>query len=71
MNVNNMLGNLEGEKMRKFETPVMSIQKLVSEEIVRTSSCFEAHDCLSCYCVAVTCDGTYECIGLNCPSLED
>lgn len=58
--------------MKKFMNPVMSIQKLDKEEIIRTSggTCFEIFQCVDCYCTAVTCDPVYTCDGLKCPSLD-
>ena len=52
--------------MKKFEMPTMSIQRLEPEDIIRTSGCFEAYDCLECYCAAVTCEGDYSCTGFKC-----
>ena len=57
--------------MKRFEAPVMSIQKLVSEEIVRTSGCFEIFACEDCYCTAVQCESGYVCDGLKCSTLND
>lgn len=57
--------------MKRFEAPVMRIQKLVSEEIVRTSSCFEIFACEDCYCTMVQCEAGYVCDGLKCPTLGD
>lgn len=56
--------------MKKFDTPVMIIQKFGTEEIIRTSTCFEIFACLDCYCTSVTCDGTYICEAQNCPTLD-
>lgn len=45
--------------MRKFEMPIMEIQRLASEDVLTSSDCrVEALGCTSCYCVAVDC-GTY------------
>ena len=58
--------------MKRFDVPVMKIQKLESEEIMRTSTgCFESFACKECYCGIVQCGGSYECSGLVCPSLSD
>ncbi len=58
--------------MKKFEVPMMSIQKLDSENIIRTSgNCFETFACTECYCELVQCGGTYECTGLRCNTLSD
>ena len=60
----------EGTKMKVFEKPVMDVQRLDAEEIMSTSVCFEAFECKSCYCSAVTCDPVYTCTGLSCPGLD-
>jgi hypothetical protein len=57
--------------MKKFEKPVMMIQKLDPEGVIGTSSCFEKFACTSCYCQTVQCGGTYECIGLVCEKLSE
>ena len=59
--------------MKKFEFPVMSIQKLDAEDFMRTStpSCFETFACTECYCGMVQCASGYECSGLVCNSLSD
>lgn len=57
--------------MKKFDAPEMKIQKLEPEDIMRTSACFEAHACTSCYCSVVSCPNGYSCVGLTCPTLSD
>ena len=43
--------------MRRFEEPMMEIQRLDSEDIFTASDCrTEALGCPSCYCSAVGCD---------------
>lgn len=56
--------------MKSFDVPMMQVQKLENEEILRTSSCFESYACKECYCSLVQCGGTYTCTGLVCPTLE-
>ncbi len=57
--------------MKRFETPVMSILKLGTEEIIRASGCMvEVLACIDCYCTSVTCDGTYTCTSQVCPILD-
>ena len=58
--------------MKRFEAPIMNIQKLANEEIIRTSvGCMvESLACLDCYCTSVQCSGTYVCEGLRCPILS-
>ena len=57
--------------MKSFKAPIMNIQKLGAEEIIRTSGCaVEILACLDCYCTSVQCEGTYVCEGLNCPTLS-
>ena len=47
--------------MKKFEAPMMDIQRFDSEEIIAASGCtVKALGCTSCYCVAVTCEHTPE-----------
>lgn len=55
--------------MKKFEIPMMRVQRLEPENIMRTSNCFESFDCKECYCRAVQCGGTFVCDGLVCPCL--
>ena len=58
--------------MKKFSVPTMTIQKLEDEDVMRTSGgCFEINACVDCYCGIVTCEGTYGCDGLQCPTLSD
>ena len=58
--------------MKKFKIPRMKIQYLAPEEIMGgPSTCFEAHACVDCYCIAVQCPDGYVCTGLNCPTLDD
>lgn len=55
-----------GRIMKKFETPMMDIQRFNAEDTISTSGCsVEAFDCSGCYCVRVDCDETYtpECSG--------
>ena len=54
--------------MKQFEAPRMDIQYLDSEEIIRTSGCWESFDCEVCYNDAVACDD-YTCTGLVCTCL--
>ena len=57
--------------MKKFEVPMMSIQRLGTEEIIRTSGCqVEVQACVSCYCTEVTCDSGYVCTSEVCPTLD-
>ena len=53
--------------MRKFEAPNMKIQKLENEDFIRTSSCYQSHDCEGCYCGIVICNSGYDCTSLICP----
>jgi len=63
---------LEGdEKMKKFEAPVITVQKLEPEFIMAASNCFEEDACTECYCGLVQCGGKYECVGLVCGRLSD
>lgn len=58
--------------MKKFEVPTINIQKLVSENILTGSSCFEKFACTECYCSLVQCNQTkYSCTGLVCGTLSD
>ena len=57
--------------MKKFLAPEMNVQRLDSEGIINTSSCFERFACTDCYCQTVQCGGTYECTGLVCNRLSD
>lgn len=58
--------------MKRFDTPVMSVQKLSTETIITGSSCLvEVQACLDCYCVGVTCDSSYVCTSQVCPTLDD
>ena len=56
--------------MKKFVRPEINIQRLEKENVMSTSSCFEAFECKKCYCSAVTCDPVYDCSGLSCPGLD-
>lgn len=64
---------LDKEKeMKRFNIPVIEIQRLDPEEIIEGKSvCFEKYACKECYCAAVQCGGTYLCTGLVCPTLSD
>ena len=43
--------------MKKFEVPQINVIQLSSENVFTDSQCqVEALGCVSCYCVAVTCD---------------
>lgn len=57
--------------MKKFVHPVMNVQRLEADDIVRTSSCFEIFACEDCYCTSVTCADAYVCEGLKCSILSD
>ena len=59
--------------MKRFAAPVMNVQRLEADDIVRTSGshCFEIFACEDCYCTSVTCADTYVCDGLKCSSLSD
>ncbi|MBR0228357.1 MAG: hypothetical protein IJQ62_08410 [Clostridia bacterium] len=56
--------------MKKFEVPMMDIQRFDTEDIIYTSKvcAVEAFNCPSCYCVAVDC-GEFTCDANNfgCP----
>lgn len=56
--------------MKMFNMPEMNVQRLEAENVMSTSSCFEAFECKSCYCSAVTCQEGYVCTGLSCPGLD-
>jgi len=46
--------------MKKFETPMMDIQRFNTEDTISTSGCtVEALGCVGCYCIGVDCDNTY------------
>ena len=52
--------------MKKFEAPVMSIDKLDPTEVIATSGCPEAHSCKGCYCAIVDCDSAWSCNDVIC-----
>jgi hypothetical protein len=56
---------------KEFNKPNMNILILQPEEMMLTSSCFEAHACEECYCSAVQCGGTYVCTGFKCSTYYD
>jgi hypothetical protein len=56
--------------MKRFETPMMEIQRLSTEDIFTNSCTVEALGCTSCYCVAVTCDD-YTCSSHQCSCDND
>lgn len=52
--------------MRKFEMPMMEIQRLTSEDVFTASGCtVEALGCYSCYCIGVDCDD-FSCSSHDC-----
>ena len=55
--------------MKKFEIPMMDIQRFDAEEAISTSTCYQSFACKDCYCTAVGCSWPYECNSLNCPTL--
>lgn len=56
--------------MRKFNAPLMEIQRLAQEDVFTASNCrVEAEGCPSCYCVAVVCDD-YTC-SHTCPGCDN
>ena len=58
--------------MKRFEKPIMIIQRLERDEILRTSGCMvEAVACISCYASAVECPSGFTCSSLVCPTLND
>ncbi len=58
--------------MKKFEIPMIHVQRLEADYIITGSECMvEADACLKCYCSGVTCDGTYTCDGFLCPRYDD
>lgn len=58
--------------MKKFETPVLDVQKLDMEGIIATScQVCNTVGCLDCYCGSVTCDPPYSCDSRNCPTYCD
>ncbi len=57
--------------MKAFKTPRMTLCRLETEELMRSSTCFEIFACVDCYCTKVVCDDVYVCDGLNCPTLSD
>lgn len=58
--------------MKKFEIPMMVIQRLNAEFTTYSSDCMvEADVCLSCYCSGVTCEGKYSCDGFECPRYDE
>lgn len=59
----------EGKKMKRFETPVLEIQRLAPEDVFTTSCTVEALGCDSCYCIGVVCD-EYSC-NHQCPGCYD
>ena len=42
--------------MKKFELPMMEVQRFAPEDVFTTSCRTEGLGCDSCYCVAVSCD---------------
>ena len=52
--------------MRKFEVPIMRIQRLEKEDFMMTSGCYLIYTCEDCYCAIVTCASAYSCSGLKC-----
>ena len=53
--------------MRKFEKPIIDIQRFNKEDFVMTSgTCPQIHTCEDCYCAIVTCESAYSCSGLKC-----
>lgn len=56
-----------GNTMKRFEAPVMSVDRLDTAEVIATSSgCWEAHECKNCYCGVVDCDDTWSCNKVIC-----
>ena len=58
--------------MKKFEAPMMDIQRLDAEDVIATSRvcAVEAYNCESCYCVAVDC-GIFTCDANDCGDCYD
>ena len=58
--------------MKKFEVPMMNIQRLDAEDVIATSTvcAVEAFHCASCYCVAVDC-GSFTCGDNECSGCYD
>ena len=52
--------------MKRFEAPMMEMQKLPVEDVFTASDCnIEALGCYSCYCISVDCDN-FECTTHDC-----
>lgn len=59
--------------MKKFDAPVMDIQRLDLDGIISTSSCQVCNTvgCIDCYCGVVACTPPYNCDSRNCPTFCD
>ena len=56
--------------MKKFNVPVMDVQKLDPEGVIATSSCEVCNTvgCIACYCGVVDCETGYTCDSRVCPT---
>ena len=54
------------DTVKKFGVPMMVLQKLETEEFMRTSGCYQMYECEDCYCAVVFCDDAFSCTGLKC-----
>ena len=59
--------------MKKFNVPVVDVQRLDLEGIIATSSCQVCNTvgCIDCYCGVVECEGVYTCDSRNCPTYDE
>jgi len=57
--------------MKRFEAPVMDVQRLDPDEAI-TTSCGVCNSvgCIRCYCGTVSCSPVYTCTSLECPTLD-
>ena len=60
--------------MKRFDDPMMIIQHINPDEILRTSECWNEYlACIKCYETAAICPNGYgieHCSGLECPRLQ-
>ena len=56
--------------MKKFQVPMMDIQRFDAEEAIFTSTtCQQSFACEDCYCTSVGCAWPYDCNSLKCGTL--
>ena len=60
-------GDQEMKKMKRFEAPMIDIQRFDAGNLISTSEYNSG--CIECYCIGVQCD-PYDCEGLVCPTLN-